>query len=839
MDPDILVSSLSHQEVPKIAAPAATYARINAHTLKTVRGTVQADILKKDQAENTCIFNTECAQLIINRELGLDFCENPWQGSFIVDALTDLIERRGVLGAMDTMHQRRKIQEESLYYQQKKHDDSLPLIGANTYRPKDHGGEITTSIELIRSTGGIGEICRVPSSLEFPSPLIEQNMSNVNIRRAVENIKAQTTIYTPIVEVVVNAIQAIDARGHLGRVRIMLTRQGQPDMDGSLPEISSIRVEDDGVGFNDVNRNSFDTLYTDLKLAEGGKGFGRFICLKYFEDLRVDSVYIDKESTHRRTFRMGKEQEIIVGEKIEQIPTREPGTIVELSEVRKGKSIEKRLGTFARTLTEKLLPYFITQDYSPPRISVVDADDTELVLNDFLNNEISGGIREITVNDSSFTLESLAGPEMFSVRVFKIYAPRNHKSRISLVAHRREVTGNPIHKYIPEFIDEFYDKAEDASDSDKNYILKAYVFGQYLDRNVSLERAGFDFSADSDTLLGISQSQIEAEASRIANSALGSQISARQEKKRIRVQKYADEQAPWHKSILPTVNLSNLSYNANEEEVEIFLQSHKFQEEVKIKKSINQILASSNIADLQQKVEEVVASISGTSKNDLVHYISLRKNILSLLKRSLEVNADGKYSSEGLVHDIIFPRKGDTEKTPFEDHNLWIIDERLNFSSYVSSDRPLEKIDPERPDLIVYDRQVLFREENEPSNPVTIFELKRPQRDDFVNPSSNEDPVQQLIRYANRIRDGKYTTPQGRQIRVADNTPFYGYVICDITPKVESWLVREKNFKPMPDRLGWFQWNENINLYIEVLSWDKLLRDSNLRNSIFFHKLGI
>ncbi len=103
-------------------------------------------------------------QLIINRELGLNFCENPWQGSFIIDALTDLVEeavyrefeaiseRGGVLGAMDTMYQRGKIQEESLYYESKKHDGSLPLIGVNTYLPKDHGGEITTTIELIRST---------------------------------------------------------------------------------------------------------------------------------------------------------------------------------------------------------------------------------------------------------------------------------------------------------------------------------------------------------------------------------------------------------------------------------------------------------------------------------------------------------------------------------------------------------------------------------------------------------------------------------------------------------------------------------------------------------------
>ena len=103
-------------------------------------------------------------QLIISRELGLNFCENPWQGSFVVDELTDLVEeavyreferiseRGGVLGAMDTMYQRGKIQEESLYYESKKHDGSLPLIGVNTYLPEEGQEDEVHELELIRST---------------------------------------------------------------------------------------------------------------------------------------------------------------------------------------------------------------------------------------------------------------------------------------------------------------------------------------------------------------------------------------------------------------------------------------------------------------------------------------------------------------------------------------------------------------------------------------------------------------------------------------------------------------------------------------------------------------
>ncbi|MEL7297607.1 MAG: methylmalonyl-CoA mutase family protein, partial [Pseudomonadota bacterium] len=103
-------------------------------------------------------------QLIINRELGLNFCENPLQGAYVIDELTDLVEeavyqefdriseRGGVLGAMDTMYQRGKIQDESLYYESKKHDGSLPLIGVNTFLPPPGQEDEIHELELMRST---------------------------------------------------------------------------------------------------------------------------------------------------------------------------------------------------------------------------------------------------------------------------------------------------------------------------------------------------------------------------------------------------------------------------------------------------------------------------------------------------------------------------------------------------------------------------------------------------------------------------------------------------------------------------------------------------------------
>jgi methylmalonyl-CoA mutase len=103
-------------------------------------------------------------QLIINRELGLNANQNPWSGSFAIEYLTDLVEeaiykefdaiseRGGVLGAMESMYQRSKIQEESLYYETRKHDGSLPLIGINTFLASEASGAANGSTPLIRST---------------------------------------------------------------------------------------------------------------------------------------------------------------------------------------------------------------------------------------------------------------------------------------------------------------------------------------------------------------------------------------------------------------------------------------------------------------------------------------------------------------------------------------------------------------------------------------------------------------------------------------------------------------------------------------------------------------
>ncbi len=104
-------------------------------------------------------------QLIINQEFGLTFCENATQGSFIIEELTDLVEaavlrefdkisdRGGVLGAMELQYQRGEIQSDSMKYEERKHSGELPLVGVNTFLPRDpEAAQIPRGIDLTRAT---------------------------------------------------------------------------------------------------------------------------------------------------------------------------------------------------------------------------------------------------------------------------------------------------------------------------------------------------------------------------------------------------------------------------------------------------------------------------------------------------------------------------------------------------------------------------------------------------------------------------------------------------------------------------------------------------------------
>jgi len=128
-------------------------------------------------------------------------------------------------------------------------------------------------------------------------------------------------------------------------------------------------------------------------------------------------------------------------------------------------------------------------------------------------------------------------------------------------------------------------------------------------------------------------------------------------------------------------------------------------------------------------------------------------------------------------------------------------------------DVPHAFVDSERPDF----------------SSVTIVELKRPMRESYKEQDDEKDPIWQVWRYVKRIREGKVKDRTGQYIRVKDTTPFFAFIICTLTPRMEE-LAATNQFVPTPDGNGYFNWHPIYKVYTEIISYDKLMRDARNRN---------
>lgn len=188
-------------------------------------------------------------------------------------------------------------------------------------------------------------------------------MSKINILGIVRDIRSKTTYLTPIIEAICNSIDAI---GNLpnGKIEVVLKREPvTSNLEGKriLGNIVAVDVVDNGIGFNTDNRESFDTFRSGFKYENGGKGFGRFMYLKYFNKVRVESYFHNNSGEmKKRSFDFGKQNDIIVNE-VEETANEcsQTGTILHLMSIVKNSNIDKGLEVIARKLVERLLVFFV------------------------------------------------------------------------------------------------------------------------------------------------------------------------------------------------------------------------------------------------------------------------------------------------------------------------------------------------------------------------------------------------------------------------------------------------------------------------------------------------
>ena len=658
-------------------------------------------------------------------------------------------------------------------------------------------------------------------------------MSKINILGIVKSIKSKTNVYSPIVEAVVNSIEAIEGKPH-GKIDIIVYRENVLEFDNAKPYINSIEIIDNGVGFTQENTDSFDTYLSETKLEIGGKGFGRFIYLKYFNDAKIQSQYKDGNNYKFRNFRFGKQDEIIVDEVEGDAINKETGTKLILENIIEKEQLDKGLDIIARKLVEKLLFFFVDTSFDVPQITLKESDNTgAYILNDYIsdNNSISKvGEQNVTIKSN---FEKMEYP--FVIKVYKIYFSQL-SSKVVLTAHNREVTETTLQTYIPEFQDEFFDEANDVK---RNFIIKAYVLGEYLNTNVSLERETFDFSKDvGDRLYPLGQAEIEKEVANVVKHFFEEDVKSRFEKKTETVRNYINSKAPWHRIYLNDFDFTNLPTNLTDEKIEIEFQKFKFKKEQETRIEIKEIIANED-GTADEKFQKIISRISQNGKNDLAHYVCNRKLIVDTfdeLRKRKSTNNQPHLEKE--LHNLIFPMGQTSETLDYESHNLWLLDERLVFSNHTASDKVISKEETQEPDLVIFHNRLAYRNgDNTTNSPITIFEFKRPKRTNYPN---NENPLKQACQYVEKIRAGKYEIREGLEpIKVSNETPIYVYIVADRCYKIDEFSAKDFSLTLSPDGEGYFGYHSGYKVYIEVISFRKLIEDAKMRNKIFFKKLGI
>ncbi|BBC23168.1 ATP-binding protein [Pseudanabaena sp. ABRG5-3] len=630
----------------------------------------------------------------------------------------------------------------------------------------------------------------------------------------------------PIFEAVVNSIQSIEERGNLGngKITVVINRDGQNSLpfDTEKQKIIGFEIIDNGVGFDDTNFDSFLTSDTTHKLEKGCKGIGRFFWLKAFDHIEISSIYSSNGINRKRGFRFTKQNGI---SNIKETTTKsKQETTVKLigfqEEYRKQPSAYKTTEKIAQRILEHCLSYFIAN--KAPVIVVKDEDES-ISLNS-LFEEISKNITPEEIEMSG---------EKFHISHIKLYSTHNKMHNLVFCGRSREVKSFNISNLLGT--------SSQFDENDSKFIYSAYISSSYLDKYVSQSRIDFEIPDKLDLLTGdfpLSIDEVKLEAIKRSKIFLADYLSSLLVRKKEIASNYVEKKNPTLRSVLhycPEV-YEEIDPTSSDEKVDEILYKYKGKAEFEIRSISKKLLKtqSESVDEIRQEYKDINEKLESFQKDQLTAYILFRRMIIDLLEKKLEINKnDGKYYNENIVHDIIFPRKTSTDQINFEEHNMWLIDERLTFHSFATSDNRLcdttESNSEDRPDILVFAEV----DDDKIARCVSIIELKKPQKSRF-----EEDPTRQLYRYVRQINTSRVKTTSGRVLSVNDSTRFYCYAICDLTPPVIEY-AENNNFAKLKGEFGYYTYNRLLNAHTEIIDFDKIIVDVKQRHKVFFEKLGI
>ena len=651
-----------------------------------------------------------------------------------------------------------------------------------------------------------------------------------NLKGRIDNLAmspsyANTLI--PVFEALMNSIHSVQERFgddwvKQGSINLMVECDGEGN-----PE--SFVITDNGVGLNEDNFESFRTYDSRLKAKKGGKGVGRLTWLKVFEGVKIISKFELQAGVSQRSFDFVLDNEkAFQNYALRKLDTKpELQTRVELHALKDGyrSHCPKRLETITHRIAAHFLPFLIGDQC--PNITVSSATE---------NQSLRQIIEAHTHNPQMLSVDV---PEVgnFTIRhllLNKALVEGGTEHTVYLAAHDRIVTDHGINNQTG------LDSAFNFEDEQVFYV--GIVSSEFLDNSVTQERNNFDIPK-------ATMKQITKAAEEAAKVYLADPINSLIDAKAQTIERVVTNFPRYSYLVQDRKEFAReLPLNSKTEEAIYQAMSvYDYRETRDLRRDLNALVSAESeptqTVEFKQKLDQVMERVGEQERASLAEYVSKRKLIIDLLEHRLgfEDKEKQRLYTEEAVHKVICPLKVNSGDIEYGNHNLWLIDDRLAYYDFWASDQQIRKYAKssecaDRPDLILFQGSNLLQREGT-DQPIVIVEFKRPARTEY---SDDENPIKQIYDYIRELREHKVTDNNGKLItQIGADTPFFCYLICDITPRLKAILEDYKINQTLPGGRGFFGYNDTRRAYVEVLQYGQIVKDARLRHEAFFKELGI
>jgi hypothetical protein len=622
----------------------------------------------------------------------------------------------------------------------------------------------------------------------------------------------------PLFEAIMNSIQAIEerfGRDNLASGQIEITMRKD-----DAGEYAGFSVADNGIGFTKENLISLRKFDSRKKAKIGGKGVGRLLWLKVAEKAAIQSQFFEDGAWQSISFDFtianpitSFDQRLAVGERYLTEVTINPFR----SEF--ATRIPRRLDTIANRVIAHFVSYFT--NISHPQITITDETDTIDLFDAFTEKVERDG-------DYTFQIEGVAEP--FTMHCFLLPKSISDDERsvnaLYLGANGRAVTRHEL------------DSVLGMKAINNQFAFFGYVESAYL--NAAANETRTSFSLEDEELR-----QIVDVAKGLAKEFLAPEIKEIRDKQADRITKLGREHPRFYHEARNAEDVAQTLHLATQSEEEIFveLSRQSLRTYNRRRKKYNDSFAK-GLPDIKESTDAFMSTLQKDAMSSLAEYVARRKAIIEIFEAGLKFTDAENLTShyEKVVHGIICPLRSSNEELSYEDHNLWLLDDRLAFYSYFRSDKPFTAqvsgdATSERPDITFFDLGLGF-DSSDQNQPITIVEFKRPKRDDYT---LADNPISQVRNYVDQLREaGEAIKFDGTPLRtIGSDTPIMCHIIADITPSLRDVMRQLGRFSQKAGSSSYYWWDDNFRTFIEVSSFKEIVSSAKARNQAFFAKLGI